>query len=222
MASEEFNITETTDDAFEPDTAVARPKKARRVGLPISVGNLIFGAVVVASVAAIYVLRLGIAPEKATAEQRQDELRVDTAISLLDGSAATDAAEKKTAEVVDSFYYQAKQRQVPPQLLTGNPFVYKHPKARKAPGDKNKGGDKTGPMAQREADEEEELAQALAALRELNLQSVLMGPSGAVAMISNNLLAKGQEIQGWSVADIKPRQVTLVWRNEKKTLKMPE
>jgi hypothetical protein len=64
---------------------------------------------------------------------------------------------------------------------------------------------------------------ALAAVKGFKLQSVLMGanPSDNLAMVSNNLLAVGQEIAGWTVRKIEPQRVTLSWRDQEHVLEMP-
>jgi len=67
-----------------------------------------------------------------------------------------------------------------------------------------------------------ELSEAMVAVRDLRLQSVLIGKSGATAIISNNLLSEGQTIQGWTVSKIQAREVLLVWKDQKFVLKMQE
>ena len=59
-------------------------------------------------------------------------------------------------------------------------------------------------------------------VKPLVLQSVLMGTRNASAMISGNLLAEGENIQGWTLQEINPRYVVLTWKEHKHVLKLPE
>ncbi|HOF19416.1 MAG TPA: hypothetical protein PK082_10945, partial [Phycisphaerae bacterium] len=64
--------------------------------------------------------------------------------------------------------------------------------------------------------------QALDAVRQLTLQSVLVGTHGATAMVSNNLLTEGQTISGWKVEKIRPDEVVLTWKNQKHVLRISQ
>jgi hypothetical protein len=58
------------------------------------------------------------------------------------------------------------------------------------------------------------------AAKTLTLQSVLTGASGATAVISNNLLAEGQTIRGWTISKILSKEVLLTWKEQTFVLKM--
>ena len=54
------------------------------------------------------------------------------------------------------------------------------------------------------------------------LQSVLSGAQGAVAMISGDLLTEGQDVKGWTVRSIAPREVVLAREGLEYVLQMPK
>ena len=53
----------------------------------------------------------------------------------------------------------------------------------------------------------------------MRLQSILFGEQ-TVAVISNNLLTEGQQIDGWTVTQIRRRSVTLKWKDKTFVLEM--
>jgi hypothetical protein len=142
-------------------------------------------------------------------------MRVDAALQQLTlggGSKATNAK-----EVVESFYRAAKDRQIPLSDLEGNPFVYVPPKAPAPEPVKKEEPDKEEAPEDPQADQR---AEAIRAVQDLELQSVLLGGRTRSAMISNNLLAEGQTIKGWTVSRIESRRVILTWREETYVLQM--
>ena len=58
-------------------------------------------------------------------------------------------------------------------------------------------------------------------LKTLQLQSVMRGRNGGTAIISDNLLTVGQEIEGFTVEKIQAKSVILIWRDKKFVLEMP-
>lgn len=183
-----------------------------------SKGNLVLVGLFAASIACVYLLSLRSTPAAASAEQRRTELHVESALSLLARPNPTDAEKSRRAQaVLDAFYCQAAQRQIPLEKLSGNPFVFKPP------------GEPASPAAEPptappgpENPRDEDLSEALTAVGQLTLQSVLTGSSGATAMISNNILSEGQTIRGWTIISIKPREVLLKWNDQRYVLKMPQ
>ena len=120
--------------------------------------------------------------------------------------------------MANTFYYEAKQRQIPLAELRGNPFVFHRPDTAppEAPAPKQ------ASEPPKDNHQERELADALAAARQLTLQSVLVGAHGATAMISNNLLTEGAQINGWTVKAVRAREVTLAWKDQEHVLTMPQ
>ena len=115
--------------------------------------------------------------------------------------------------IVNQFYYDSRKRQIPPGQLASNPFCMVLPQAQTA---------SPNPVTSVVAPDQEALAlsEAKENVRDLSLQSVLIGSSGATAMISNNVLTVGRQIRGWTVVEIAPRQVVLEWKSHRHILTM--
>ena len=194
-----------------------RPEAAGRKFPAISRGNLMLGGLFLAGIAGVYLLSLRNSPANASAEESTAEAQVDSALSMLSKARPSSPDRQNAPDIVNSFYYAAVQRQIPLDRLKGNPFVFRPPHG-VAP--------TTKPVEAKSAPVEDEgakeLSEAMVAVRDLRLQSVLIGKSGATAIISNNLLSEGQTIQGWTVSKIQAREVLLMWKDQKFVLKMQE
>ena len=225
MDTENIDITENDglsageSKTFDP---VGDTRSARKSVLPSKMGNLMLVVMVLVSCAAVYLLRLHTGPQTASAQQQQDEIRVDTVLSMIDTNMCSTKSGAETSAVIDTFYYEANQRQIPLWKLSGNPFVFKAPKRKETPKKATDNTQRNNALLQKNANAEEMRTIALNRLDKLELQSVMVSPNGSVAMISNNLIAQGQKIEGWTVAEVKSRQVILTWKNLKHTLQMPE
>lgn len=192
-----------------------RPSRLATIGK----ANLLLAGLFTAGIACIYLLSLRQAPMLANADQQTLESQVDMAL-LQFGATEPDKSVKndKAMAVVDRFYYQARQRQVPLSKLHGNAFIYRPPQPSKIVAAMEKPS-----VAAAESAQTQELSDALAEGRKLMLQSVLMGNERKpLAMISNNLLTEGQTINGWTVGEIQTNRVTLKWRDQKIVLTMSE
>jgi hypothetical protein len=229
MARQTTNVTQNSGAAGQTDAGAAGAQQApggrtrqstlaaRSASLtrklPVSSANLMLAGLFAAGVMCLYLLNLRIGPKTASAEELAVTAQVDAAIQQLN------ASDRKTADdtnnVVNTFYYEAKERQVPVADLPGNPFVFKAMggAANLAGGDAGSGGS-DGPGT-------DQLG-AVSAVRKLKLQSVLKGEHGAVAMISGDLLTEGQQITGWTVREIATRQVVLVRGGMEYVLQMPK
>ena len=177
-------------------------------------GNLLLVGLFAAGIACVYFLSLRGGPTKASAEQVAAESKVDIALQQLDLVAGAGERDKAQA-VVDAFYYEAKQRQIPLADLKRNAFVFE-PAGRTGISRANP----ADPSFKRPDPSAVAQSEALDAVRRLRLQSVMAGPRGATAMVSNNLLAEGQSINGWTVVKIKPTEVVLQWNDQQYVLKM--
>jgi hypothetical protein len=183
---------------------------------PINKSSLLLAGLLATGVVAVYVLSTQDGPSEAAAGQDSTETQVDSALSHLASSAeARRLLAKKDQENIDIFYYEARQRQIPLNELHSNPFVHVDPPPAE-------------PVAKPEApagppkpplEATRRLAEALAEVEKLTLQTVLMGRR-PTAMINNNLLTEGQRIRGWTVAGIRPKEVTLTWNEHTHVLKL--
>jgi hypothetical protein len=178
-------------------------------------GNLILVVLFAAGVACVYLLSLRGGPAKALAKQEADEIRVTSALAELQAETEKRGVPAGSAmALVDTFYYETCQRQVPLERLAGNPFEFEPPGGEEVALDAQTDGTQPAlPKATR-------ASEALEAVKQLHLQSVVAGPSGAAAMISNTLLCEGQVICGWTVTKINPQSVLLTWQDQTYELKM--
>ncbi len=193
----------TTDPAAAGDGGSTKPS--------LSKANLLLATLFLAGLGGVYLLSLRGGPAEASAEQQAVKMQVEAALTAISGAPKS----RKAREVVESFYRAAADRQIPLKDLSGNPFVYSPPprlepvKPEKPAPDQKSEED---PAARR-------LSEAMEKIRDVQLQSVLMG-STPTAMISNNLLTEGQTLQGWTVAEIDTRRVVLTWQGHRHVLTM--
>lgn len=213
--------TDNSADVFGSDPG-PRPSPApqKRAGRSFLRDNLLLIAMPLISAAVLYGLSLRGGPSSASAQSVRNEQQVDSVITSL--SAVTGEVSKvKTQTILDNFYHEARQRQIPLDKVKGNPFVFNI----KAPVDSasGTGAQNTVVIIPAQAPVNVELDAARNALKQLNLQSVLTGGSGRpIATISNNLLTEGQVISGWTVFKIDPTEVTLKWKDQTHVLRMAE
>ena len=189
------------------------PPTARRRGFVR--GNMLLIGVFAAGILCVYVLGLREPPQKASGEQQVSDISVEIRLEdLINNNPADETKPGKGMGIVDTFYYQAKQRQIPIEALVGNPFVSRSPRlvVPVLPEPKTKGDE----------GQSDSLTEAIGRVKELKLQSVMVGSGGATAMISGQLLTEGQKIQGWTVVKIAPRRVVLTWRDQEYVLEMSQ
>jgi len=191
----------------------AAARKARNFGQE----NLLLIVLVLAAVGGVYLLSRWKGPGKASAEIRTAELQVDDALARLGVPKPTDGrADVKS--LIEGFYGQATERQIPIRALARNPFVYRRPS-----GSIPMVVVKTArPPTPAEVEAAQENQDALKTVQTLQLQAVLGGSTGSCAIISNNLLTGGQQIQGWTVTKIEARKVVLSYKQYVHELKLPE
>ena len=206
-------LEDQTADAPPPPDEPTRPVRKKR-RLPIDGNNLVLAAMLIGGVAAVYVLKLSVKPEAASAKQLEAETKVNAAIAAL-ASPTAGTKDAKAASVLDTLGNDAQTRQIPIWVMPRNPFVFKLPKPKKSEApDPHAGGSDLG-ASPYETDAQRIKARALSQVRGLELQSVLM-VANPIAMVSGKSLRVGQKIKGWIVSDIKSMQVTLTWQDKDK------
>jgi len=213
----------TQDDVAAPDETTETPpppdkpsKPARKKRLPIDGNNLVLAAMLIGGIAAVYVLKLSVKPEAASAEELDAETKVNAAIAAL-AAPTTGAQDTKAAAVMDTLDNDARTRQIPLWVMARNPFVFKLPPPKKAVSPDPQGDEPPDQGDPRATDEQRIKARALSAARSLELQSILM-VAKPIAMVSGKSLRVGQKIKGWTVSDIKSMQVALTWEDKAKKL----
>ena len=189
------------------------PPTARRRGFVR--GNMLLIGVFAAGILCVCVLGLRQPPQGASGQQSPSQMPAESQLEGLGKGKPN--GELKPGEgmgIVHTFYYQAKQRQIPIEALPGNPFVSRSPRLA-AP-----------PVAQTPTKGDDahydSLIEAIEQVKTLKLQSVMVGSGKATAMISGQILTEGKKIQAWTVVHIEPREVILAWGDQKFVLKMPE
>ncbi|MFP4053742.1 MAG: hypothetical protein ACLFV7_07760 [Phycisphaerae bacterium] len=171
-------------------------EKVNKVGA----ANLMLAGLFVAGIVVLYLLSLRGNAEKAVAQQTTEEIRVSGALAKF--SRRRDSAKS----IVDSFYFDAAQRQIPRKMLSGDPFEAQE---RKEP----EPVEIDPEMVVVQPETTSEKARALAAAKALRLQSILSGPQGDIAMIGNELIRLGDSVAGWKVTSIQPTRVVLQWED---------
>ncbi len=190
-----------------------RPAAHKGPKLPISTVNFLMIGLYGTGILGVYLLSLRTGPKAASAEEQATTAKVEVLLNM-DRDANAQPKLDETASVVDTFYYEAEQRQIPLRLLVGNPFLYVPPGI----GDPN---EEDPNVSVTRTDKEKERERMMAVARSLQLQSVLSKGERAMAIISGNLVAEGQSINGWTVKSIQSKEVFLEWKDEKFVLKMP-
>jgi hypothetical protein len=180
-------------------TEKARAELAEKVN-KVGAANLMLAGLFVAGIAVVYLLSLRGNAEKAVAAQTTEEIRVS-------GALAKFSQRRESAKsIVDSFYFDATQRQISRKLLSGDPFEAQE---REKPESVEIGPE----VVVVQPDAASEKARAVAAAKALRLQSILSGPQGDIAMIGNKLVRPGDTLAGWKVTGIEPTRVVLQWED---------
>jgi hypothetical protein len=180
----------------------------------LSRNNLVLAGLFAAGIVVIALLHFKAGPKSAQAASAANDTQMDTLLATLT-QVKKDCRSAAADSIINRFYYEAKQRQVPPGQLAGNPFhlVLPDPPPEPSPSENTAPAAAADPQA-------EALAEAQESIRDLTLQSVLTGSAGATAIVSNNVLTVGQNVCGWTVVEIAPRRVVLQWKSHRHILTM--
>jgi hypothetical protein len=179
--------------------------------------NLLLVALFLAAGAGVYVMAVKKGPAQASAQQQAAEQEVDMAILHLQRGTTAPSESQDTRQLIQNFHRELAQRQIPLERLRKNPFAFVPPAPPPA-----------GAIAQAEdpavraavVNERESHDRAMTALKGFQLQSIIMGRSGGIAVISNNLLTMGQKIEGFVVKSIEPKRVVLSFQGKDYSLYM--
>ncbi len=209
--------------ARNPEQTGGQQNSSQRYKKQMLRSNVLLVVLFVGGVGVVYGLSLRKGPEKASAEQQGVESRVNSAILRISNEEAAQMGVSTsghgTSSVLKSFYDKITKCQIPLHKLRKNPFVFNRRITRK-PDKSAKKPDKT-PAAVAKKQEDDSQEKAMAILKTLQLQSVMRGRNGGTAIISDNLLTVGQEIEGFTVEKIQAKSVILIWRDKKFVLEMP-
>lgn len=199
------NGTESLEPSAPPAPKYRKPGKLSR-------NNLVLAGLFVGGLAVIGLLHVKAGPATASAASSAQNTQMDTLLATLQ-EVKQDCKSATANSVVSQFYYDSRKRQIPSDQLACNPFRMALPAAQ-------------APIVVQETlqaapdSEAVAMADAKEKVRDLSLQSVLTGSTGATAMISGTVLTVGQTIRGWTVVEIAPRQVVLQWKSHRHILSM--
>lgn len=200
----------------------------------LSKANLVLFGLFLAGVAVVAFMSLKKGPHAVNAADKQAEKKVDSAIDKFltthakDKSSAGRSSEKPSADspdakrlisdtrrLVDLFLNFTSKKQVPLENLRVNPFKF-DAAAETAQNTLKSAADK---KAEEEA-RRKRIEQARANVKKLQLQTVISGPAGRQAMINGAILKVNDRVDGFTVADIQDRSVTLTFEEMTFTLEM--
>lgn len=228
MADSPYDINDTQPPGDEANGSVESlaaqtPAKHRMSPYKAQMlrANIVMGVLLAAGAVTVYALRWHKGPQAASAQQQQVDSQVECAIlryATDGGTGSAPATGKGTKDVIQSFYDQVAEKQVPLKDLRKNPFRFVKPIQVAAASRPSDAGLQAAIPPKPLVDESEVAAQA--ALRKLHLQSVMMGGNGGTAIISNNLLTIGQKIECFTVVSITQEAVVLKCQDKEYVLKM--
>lgn len=178
--------------------------------------NVLLLALFLAAGVGVYVLAVKKGPAQASAQQQAAEKQVEMAILHLKQGTTEPSESQDTRQLIHNFYRELALRQVPMERLRKNPFIFVPPVLPTATN--TSPSEDTAVRAA--ANERENREKAMAALKTLQLQSVITGRGGSTAVISNNLLTVGQKIEGFIVKAIEPKRVVLSFQGKDYSLYM--
>jgi hypothetical protein len=192
--------------------------------------NLFFFGIFLIGIGLVAFMSMRGGPKESSAAEKKQQQETETAITTFlareearrkGGPAATpDELMNDTKSLVDSFYNFTAKNQVPLEnLRTDNPFLFQ----RGEPSEAQKKAAELEAQKKRQAEEEarrKRIEKARQDFKELTLQSILNGPTGRQAMVNSSIIRVGDEINGFKVEEIRPRNVLLTREGEEFTLEM--
>lgn len=196
--SENFDQMESNDDGLgapnlngqdlEADIEEPKPSKWR--------GSQVLIALVGLGLAGTYFMYVKTGPQKATAAPQAQQAAKEVHSFLSGGPANMKTMERmlrNTEKVIQQFLAYPAVTQVPVEDLKTNPF-------RQQPVTAKPEEDDGGAMAAKRKEAERQAA--LAAVRMLNLQSVLVSERNRSCMINNTLYLEGQQVDQFTIEKI--------------------
>ena len=176
--------------------------------------SVMLGIMFIGGVLGVYLIGLRVSPQMVSAEELIADQEVESVLLQYHTSlrSAGNLRKRETA-ILDTFYYEAGNRQIPLDALQGNPFVFRA-SAFMPVAEGNKDNAASTATSSRSLDD-------MAVVKQLKLQSVMMSGKQSAVIISNNLLTEGQTIRGWIVLKISPHHVELRRKDKTYILEMP-
>jgi len=188
-------------------------------------GNILLAGLLVAGLAGVWLLGARTGPEEAAGDEAEDA-KTDALVShLAESTSASGALAADTEKMVDRLFFEADRRQIPKDRLQRNPFRTAVPRPAEPEEPPAAEAKPDSPDTEHDPEPVEPPVDgytiALEKAEELELQMVMADPGGrSMAMISNNLLTRGQTISGWTIEEIHPEDVVLRWQDKTYVLRL--
>jgi hypothetical protein len=185
---------------------------------PLSRGTLAMFIIMVVGAATLFFMYRQTGPKSAGAAVTQETATAHQTIStfLSGGDASVKSMEKllrNTEKIVQQFVKYPSRTQIPLSDLRTNPFRQHEEVAAKAG---------TGPTSEEveKARREKMRGEALKAVQELQLQSIMFSDNRKACMINNSLYREGQQVGDFTIEKISPQSVVVEMNKLRFELKM--
>jgi hypothetical protein len=173
---------------------------------PLNRSSLVLFGLLVIGGGLVYLMYLKSAPSAASAATPEAEEAHKTITQFLDGGGKNIVAMQEmlqnTEKVVQEFLTYPSAQQVPLSDLKTNPFRYSDATPK---GDPNAGASD----AEAKRLQEQARRQVLAAIGEMQLQSIIHSGKHKACMINNTLYQEGQQIEQFTIEQINPGSVVV-------------
>ncbi len=201
---------------------VSLPKANRLKGVDLSYVTL--AVLVMVGAGGLYWIKTECGPRAASASQVRAQSQIDTALVQLGNVSVNN---ERTQSLVEEIYYEAAQRQIPVEQLDGNPFLLQLTPVLVDAAQQDQKDMTPDELAAARARAEaarkqKKLAEYVDLLARLELRSVIFKPEGgSSALINDFVLYRGETIQGWQIAEIRPDEIVLTRGEFSTVMRMP-
>lgn len=203
------SLTDALSDGGDETFVVGEQRK------PVNKTSLlVFGAMVL-GLGGYYMMYVRSGPasaEGATAEAAAADQTINQFLSSGEENLKVMRQLRQTTDKVVAQFKDSRVPQVPIDDLQANPFKY----AQQKPGDPS--ADEAAAKKKRD----EERAAAIAAVQNLQLQSVLHGSVNRTCMLNNKMYKEGQSVEGFVIEKINPHGVIVKQGSFRFELKMQQ
>ncbi len=178
-----------------------------RIKLKLKDLNVILSLMFVLALGAMYLLGMNTSFAEASPEQQATEQKIELALAKMDSTADALKANAKEKKLInDTLNYRITDRQIPQNRLSGNPFVYKldwaSPRIESGKG----------------SSDQDPNSYVNAAVGRMDIQSILAGDEGGIAVINERVVHVGDQLNGWTIKAINGESVILQLKNQTRTL----
>ncbi len=199
---ENQNKENQNKDDSQEYLSVSRKKQSVKKGTIILVGMFVVGFI------CLFLMIKQTSPKSAKASEKAEDAQLEIALAKLTGQAAK--TDEDMNHLVDKFYDAANVKQIQANELKKNPFQLEMFNA-----------DVEAAISD-ESDEEKNIPKQIMKQQteKLKLFSIMQSPEGSCCMINDQLLYKGDKINGFKVLEINKKSVKLSSGDREKFLSL--